>query len=366
MIDVDDILNRFNESGLISSTNNHNQKDIIDNELICPHCYSCDIYEDIGVLVCSNCSQLITNIIDNTAEWRYYGIDDSKSSDPNRCGMPTNTLFPNSSLGSIVGQGGGYSMYKIRRFHSWNNGNYKERSLYKVFQDILGNASRHGILLTVVRESNIYYKKISENHISRGSNRSGLISACLFMACKAMSIPRSAKEIAEIFNINTKCVIKGCKRFNEIWARIGESAIIPKEQIKPSCFVERFSCKLKLNHKIIMEAIDIADDLYESNSVCEISPSNTASAILYLLIYKHNIDISKKELCDATNTSLITVNKCYKKIHFLIQRNYETEKNCEDIDSDSSTTRDTYEYADEKITISIPNYKRKMMIKLRN
>ena len=52
-----------------------------------------------GMIICKCCNNTITNIID-TAEWRFYGANDSKSSDPTRCGMPVNQLLPESSVGS--------------------------------------------------------------------------------------------------------------------------------------------------------------------------------------------------------------------------------------------------------------------------
>ncbi len=314
MVDVDSIVSSFRESGLITDTSSHSDLQACNSEFVCSNCQSDQLYEDQGTMICSNCAYVSSQTIDNSAEWRFYGIEDSKHTDPNRCGMPTNPLFPTSSLGSVVGNGGGYMMHRVRKFHSWNNGNYKERSLYKIFQDILSTASRHGILLTVIRESNLYYKKVSENHISRGSNRTGLIAACLFMACKAMSVPRSAKEISEIFDIETKSTIKGCKRFNEIWARIGEPPIEPREHVRPSDFIERFASKLNLSSDHILAAVELCDQLYQENVVCELSPSNIAAAVLLFVLQEEGISLCKRKLCESTNTSLITVNKCFKKI----------------------------------------------------
>ena len=44
-----------------------------------------------------------TKVFDSNAEWRYYGNDDNKSSNPTRCGMPVNQFMPKSSIGSVIG-----------------------------------------------------------------------------------------------------------------------------------------------------------------------------------------------------------------------------------------------------------------------
>ena len=59
-------------------------------------------YVEDGLLVCENCSAINGNIIEYGQEWRYYGPNDNKTSDQTRCGITTNSLLPNSSLGSVI------------------------------------------------------------------------------------------------------------------------------------------------------------------------------------------------------------------------------------------------------------------------
>ena len=60
--------------------------------------------DDQGIIKCKICSNTISNISDGP-EWRYYGSSDNKSNDPTRCGMPVNTLLPESSVGSTISFG---------------------------------------------------------------------------------------------------------------------------------------------------------------------------------------------------------------------------------------------------------------------
>ena len=65
-------------------------------------CSSKDNYLlDQGMIKCKVCSDIISNI-STSPEWRFYGNNDSKGTDPTRCGMPVNTLLPESSVGSSV------------------------------------------------------------------------------------------------------------------------------------------------------------------------------------------------------------------------------------------------------------------------
>ena len=80
-------------------------KDKIDNSIECVYrqdgersfcdcCQSILIVTDEGFLACKNpvCGIIYKSIVDQSAEWRYYGADDNNISDPTRCGMPINPL----------------------------------------------------------------------------------------------------------------------------------------------------------------------------------------------------------------------------------------------------------------------------------
>ena len=53
-------------------------------ELKCPCCQTNDIILEDSNYYCNLCSTLIDRFIDSSAEWRFYGGDDSKSNDPTR------------------------------------------------------------------------------------------------------------------------------------------------------------------------------------------------------------------------------------------------------------------------------------------
>ncbi len=166
------------------------------NRDICFNCNSNDLENMDSDLICKSCGTILEGTIDYNAEWRYYGSDDSKFSDPTRCGLPTNELLPQSSLGSTVcfKNGESYEMKKIRNYHLWNGMPYKERSLYNVFDSIQVIAINGGIPACIIEEAKILYSKISETRISRGSNRKGIIASCIYKACMLQGSPRSTQE----------------------------------------------------------------------------------------------------------------------------------------------------------------------------
>ena len=199
MTDLDSLFDSFKEE----DENKEPSKPI--DEEICELCNQVTIQNNQGTIICTNCGNVKEIVIESGAEWRYYGSEDSKNSDPTRCGMPTNQLLPESSYGSTISykNNESYEMRKIRNYHGWQSMPYKERSLYGVFDEIQVKALRGGINSCIIEEAKIFYKKIAESKISRGSNRRGLIASCIYKACKVKTShgatrksPRSSEWIS--------------------------------------------------------------------------------------------------------------------------------------------------------------------------
>ena len=213
------------------------------NKEYCEICSDKIIIGEDGFVVCVNkkCGIIYKNSLDQSAEWRYYGADDNHSNDPTRCGMPVNPLLKESSYGCKVVCSGtsSYEMRKIRRYTEWQSMPYKEKSQYDEFQKIMSMANQGGIPKIIIDDAIRYHKKISEERTFRGLNRDGIISASIYISCRINNNPRTAKEIATIFNLDNTSATKGCKNAVTIiinWKRIWK---IMKKLIlvKPNLFL---------------------------------------------------------------------------------------------------------------------------------
>ena len=270
-----------------------------------------------GQLICDNCGNIQEEILDYGAEYRYYGAEDTKSSDPTRCGMPTNELLPESSHGSTISYkwGESYEMKRIRNFHIWHAMPYKERSLYKVFDTIQTKARAQGITSCIIEEAKVLYKAISENKISRGSNRKGIIASCVYKACKIKGVPRSHKEIATIFDINITHMTRGCKKFDEIMNFIKyENKTSNIEGSKSTDYIKRFCSKLNIGNNILIICKYTCDKAEEFSLVSENTPPSIAAGIIFLVCSLLNLNISKHQISEICKISEVTISKCYKKL----------------------------------------------------
>ena len=291
----------------------------------CDLCYSNIAIGDDGFQTCKNpkCGVIYKDKLDQTAEWRYYGADDSHHSDPTRCGMPINPLLKESSYGCKVlcNNRSTYEMRKIRRFTEWQSMPYKEKSQYDEFQRIKIMSNIAGVSKMIVNDALRYHKKISELKTFRGENRDGVIAASIYIASRINNYPRTAKEIASIFNLDGAEAKRGCKNavhiLNKLEKNLTNNEKTHFHQTKPISFIQRYCSKLSINQEITKVCQFVAIRIQNNNLIPENTPHSVAAGIIYFVAMNCNLNINKHDVNKVSEISEVTINKCFKKLEQL-------------------------------------------------
>ena len=297
------------------------EEEFEDIDDVCENCKSNQLVLLEGSMCCRDCGMINSKHIVETAEWRYYGAQDTKSSNPIRCGMIVNEFLPKSSLGSVIksshiGSKNWYKLNKMRRYHQWNAMPYKERSLYNDFQKLQRKAKAAGIPAAIIQEAKKYYKFITETKISRGANRSALIASSVYEACKKNNVPRSSKEIAEIYGIKRSDMTKGCKSFLEIMSMGKNTTNYYKMKATSALdFIGRYCSNMDMSNNLTRMCFDITKRAIESAIADDNTPTSIAAGCIYLVIIVTEQSINKSDVSKACNVSEVTISKCYKKLY---------------------------------------------------
>tara|TARA_B100000405_G_scaffold97099_1_gene67581 strand:+ start:698 stop:1327 length:630 start_codon:yes stop_codon:yes gene_type:complete len=183
---------------------------------------------------------------------------------------------------------------------------YKERSLFTILSNLNIQAGNNGLSHTIIEDAKVLYKKLSEERISRGENRNGLIASAIYMACKSNNVPRSAKEVASMFNLNITTMTKSCKKFNEILN-------INYESSTAEDFINRFCTKLN-KPEIVNDCIYVIKQAERYSIVAENAPPSIATGVIFLVSSHNSVELSKKDIAKTCEISEVTINKCYKKL----------------------------------------------------
>ena len=300
----------------------YDKDDAIGDRDDCKVCGHKIMLNDLNFLTCSNskCGILYTDVLDFSAEWRYYGADDNNTMNPTRCGMPVNPILRESSFGCKVlcGPGSSYEMRKVKRYTEWQAMPYKEKSQYDEFQRISIMATQSGIPKIIVDDAIRFHKTISEKKTFRGLNRDGIIAASIYISCRVNNNPRTPKEIADVFKLDYTSATKGCKNavtiINELdmGKEQNEKTILCKT--KPDAFINRYCSKLNINEELTKLCVFISMKIYKENMIPENTPHAIAAGIIYFISQLFSLSVSKLDINKITNISEVTINKCYRKL----------------------------------------------------
>lgn len=288
-------------------------------DVICENCQSDDnvaIDNASGVIVCTQCGAVVTEIFDNNPEWKSYDGNNASA----RCNGSNNVFLPQSSLGSSIS---GSNRNRVKVLHTWNAMPYKERSLNVELKEIQNVCRDAGIMKCIEDDAKIMYKIISESKhlygknqgkyiIIRGDKRKGLKGACLYFACKRKGDTRSPKEIAKLFGIKDKDIRKGCKTCKKL-LQLNQIPYVPNTN-NPEHFIKRYCRELHLTKEYTTEILRIIKNIEKLDLVSCHTPQTVAIAGIILVIEINNIDIDRKVLETKFEVSGVTLEKAYKKI----------------------------------------------------
>lgn len=307
--------NNKNNNKIYSHKNNNKKK-----KISCDECGSDEIIEDTshGILVCTNCGQVVSSLMDCGAEWTQYNDDNKK--DMNRCSHPISQLLPQSSMATTIA---GSCSSRIKTLHTWSAMPYKERSLNDVFKIIQAKCSELKIMKCIEDDAKIMYKNIAEckhidgknlgkSVITRGKKRMSIIAACILFACRKKDKSRSSKEIAKSFKLKRTEITKGCKKFQEL-AKI-TNIELKLNSVKPEQFIIRFCEELRIKKYYIDQAIQISNNSQKLHIASVHTPISIATGSIYMMIVLNELDIQKKIIADKFNVSQVTIAKAYKKL----------------------------------------------------
>jgi len=308
--------NDKNNDKIYSHKNNNNNK----KRIFCEECGNDNIIEDTshGILVCTNCGQVVSSLMDCGAEWTQYNDDNKK--DMNRCSHPISQLLPQSSMATTIV---GACSSRIKTLHGWSAMPYKERSLNEVFKIIQAKCAENKIIKCIEDDAKIMYKNIAEckhlkgknlgkSVIIRGKNRMSVIAACILFACRKKDKSRSSKEIAKSFKLKRTEITKGCKIFQRL-AKI-TNIELKLNSVNPEQFIIRFCEELRVKRSYIDQAIQISNNAQKLQIASVHTPISLATGSIFMMITLNELYIQKKIIAEQFNVSQVTIAKAYKKL----------------------------------------------------
>ena len=284
-----------------------------DDEVSQVFCKKCDneLSNVNGEVICKGCGILYNNIklIDESAEWRYYGADDSKGNDPTRCGMPVDPLLPKSSLSTVIrGKTNSY----MGKLHAWNSIPYKERSLRLIFLVIQEICIKLNLPSSVTMDAKSLYKVLHEKFNTRGKNRNALVGACILFSSKNNGFSITTKSIADCLKMTQSNITEGCKTFVKMMYHTDFQYHIETSNIDD--YIIQCCKQLDMSNQMIQLCKSFARKVEKMEILQEHTPPSIAIGCIYLICQTLDLPITKKKIHEVCNISEVTITKTFKRI----------------------------------------------------
>jgi len=282
---------------------------------ICKECDGIKVITREGLPTCSVCGLVDSYFVDDTAEWTSGITDDGKVNDPSRCGNPNANpeLFSqNWGKGTIIStqHSSTYENKRMAKINFHMSMNHKDRSLFHAYRDI--DEACHTLQDSVLKDAKILYRKFNNEKLTRGAVRLGIKANCVLYACRLAQTPRTTKEIADMFGIQSKDISRTTQIFKDNILGVTKKNYVTKSYDVMQRMLNSFEItreeRLKCNK--MCAATDNCVELMSK------TPNSVASAIIYIVIGHR---VTKSEMCDRCSVSIPTLNK----IEIIIKKHLE-------------------------------------------
>lgn len=294
----------------------------------CPNCFNTDCLYSSDLVTCKECGHIVARPFDNTAEYRYFSQED-RGGDPTRVGAPQDPRLPEASLGTVIlnGFGKGKTMYRIRKYHSWNTVPYKERSFIQTCERLSLIGLNSGINQFIIEESKNLYTTLQDIGGRQGLSRDALLSACLYTSLKQSGSPRKPKEIAEIFGLNSATFTKALKQMQEVMALARQKGLLQMNSTnKPSQsstkaveYIQLPLSRLPIPRNQMEHLFMLCKRVAEKSEEIGLSqenmpPSLAAGCLAFVMKRCEEFKIPLSKIAEASEISVATLQKCLRRL----------------------------------------------------
>ena len=265
-------------------------------------------------MVCSTCGYMKINNLNEAPEWRGGPSEDgSKPKQSSRCGAPQNSVLFSNQLGTMIkdkypGFRSRLSKLQLRTI------NPKDRCLFHAYKHFTPANLQYGVPSTIVNRAKFIYKGISENKLTRGDKRKGIMGNCLLHALQENKVPRTTKEVAVMFGIDVRDITRMRTTFYDIAGEIIKTA---KPDDLMSRVIMSFEFELRLRIKIIKRAGKHLEIVKKSKRLSGKTPSGIMAAVLWSVIKPLDLPLCEEAVAKASNVSKPTMVKLYHAIEDL-------------------------------------------------
>ncbi|KAL9988349.1 hypothetical protein ACROYT_G002785 [Oculina patagonica] len=264
-----------------------------------------------GDMICPECGLVVGDrVVDVGSEWRTFSNEKS-TSDPSRVGAAQDPLLAGGDLSTMIervplvprnnSKSDGYPKY-----YNQSGLTGSDRSLMNGFKEIEIMTDRINLPRAIVERAKQLFKQVYEHFKSlKGRSSDAVASACLYIACRQESVPRTLKEICAASEVSAKKIYRYSKRLTK-------ALKLSVDGTTATSLMPRLCANLRLPLDVQKAAMHIARKAVELELVPDRCPRSVAAAAIYMASKASGEKKTQKEIGDIAGVAEVTIRRSYK------------------------------------------------------
>ena len=200
---------------------------------------------------------------------------------------------------------------KMTRLRTWDMRTQFRDSSFRSFRiafSLLNNLKNKLALPDSVIERTAYtYRKIEHKGLVRGRSIPSVLTACIYLTCRELAIPRTIDEIQEASNVKRKQI---AREYREIVKTL-ELNVPPVNYFQ--C-LEKISNSLQFDGKITRGAMTLMQNVSDLGISAGKDPMGLAAAVLYILSKTEGKSIKQEVIANAAGITDVTLRARTKEV----------------------------------------------------
>jgi transcription initiation factor TFIIB len=265
-----------------------------------------------GEVICSCCGTVISEKILDIAnpEWRAFTAEESENKA--RTGIPISLSQHDMGLATIIGRPNKDASGKrldtntrttFKRLRTWDSRMQlnSSRNLLMAFSDLNMLKDKLGLSDSIVKKTAYLYRKVEYSGLVKGRTISGMLAACVYLACRQNDTPRTLKDVAAKSNIRRKVIARNCR-----------SVIQELDMITPvfdpmKCIVKVASAA-KVSERTKRHAFIMMNEILRRKTLTAgKDPMGLAASILYIACKETGENKTQKNMSKAAGVTEVTI-----------------------------------------------------------
>lgn len=215
-----------------------------------------------------------------------------------------------TSIGAATGNAGfdesGRAIYRNK-----NSESAQDKSIRNANRDIKEMAERLTVDNSIASKAQFIFHKIYTEKLIKGRSNDAIIAACMYIACRQESVPRTFKEICTVSKSSKRDIGRCFKTILKSIQSININApMIPT--ISSDDYFARFCNRLGLPIMVQKLSSNIANRANALNLVNGKSPISLAAASIYMAVLHFSISKTPKDIADVSGVAENTIKQTFK------------------------------------------------------